>query len=989
MYSLLLEIPYVSLLLSIEDDKDDRDSFPELLETLHNTLNTSFLISHTEWSEYMLFIYDPPDSIALLQLLKIIQDIQEHIHSRQDTLPGYALYLDRCETKEAGHIIQAIHSYIDIVDLQDGLRISSSAWPDFSSQLVGKLESQWYLVERYKLQNGRPLPTMMQFMRNETSISHIKREIDERRSGKVATTHPLIIRFPISAGISANVRMALKEHVTKEELYLQMWNAGPYSDYLMPLINSIGPAIIQKISTQLSEKEKRRYAQYKQIIDSLLVTADYYTGYKQFMYDFLSLYRLILIGFCRLACAQNITPIIFLEDAHQFSKRTLEIIADLYQSNAAQYGAILIVGCQRLPRYFTTYFSRYTLCRMNPHSPQRIQKYLADIQVSEGKRQRILQYHTNPNLLFYNALLDHLQGGSDNVSKEKPPGTIIELTKKIIQHLLPVEYDLLLTISLMEPHYSTAIAIEVMIAIGYSAQQLNLALKRLAAMGFIRSGHRCHFCRNEIRKSLSDIEGENKREVYRNISNQTYLQWKAGAIPLSPNLQKIVGYNQCVERSLEIAFLLISHFSIRNDITSLDRLLDRDMPLIPTLADPLHLDSLQVLLCAGRIRLAILKNDVSQASAFMKACECRQGGELGHGHLEIERARYYCMTGKYQRAIQCTVNAILVYQEHSFEPGILLAHTDCGYYHIMINQLIDAKHHLEIGAQDARETDILVDLQRIRNGMLQVVLQFIIGNYSQVEMLVTNLTKQQPYSASEWLFYMYFMKARALFELGLYTKAFNEFQHGYQRCAAHSHQLAMNLFNLWLGRTLIYLGKPQEALEHLKKCWRKKEYHYYAAEAYVYNAEYPSAISHIETALRSHSEPSRLSMDNPDWSHGYSYIYNGQDILNHQIQALHGYLMGKIGKNAHAIKVLRQLIKLERIDYTDPYISIYYFFFSQILNSNEEQGSKFQQLLLGRSLKFMHERSQYITDNNDRAHYLNSNYWNQQLIYQAHIHRMI
>ena len=991
MYSLLFEIPYVSLLSSIESDTDDTPSFPELLHTFYNTCNTSFLVSHAEWNEYMLFIYDPPHSVALLQLLKIIQGIQERMNSMQDILQGYALYLDRYETKEPEQITQAIHSYIGMEGLHNGFYISSAAWPDLSSYLVGELGSQWYFVKSFKLQNGKPSPTIMQFMRNEASISQIKQEIDMRRSGEVPATHPLVVRCPTSVGISANIRMALKEHITNEELYLQLWGTGSYSDYLTPLINSITPTITQKISAHLSEKERKHYAQYKQIIDSLLVTADYYMGYKQFVYDFLSMYRLILIGFCRLALAHNTIPIIFLEDTHKFTKRTLEIIANLYKSIATRYRVILIVGCQRLPRYFTIYFNKYTLYRINPHSPQRIQKYLADIliPVSEGMQQRILQHHNNPNLLFYSILLTHLQERSDSVSEKKLPSTVIELMQRILQNLLPVEYDLLLTISLMEPHYSTTIAIAVMESIGYSAQPVNNAFKRLVAIGLIRLGHRCHFYINEMRKTLAEIEVKNKKEVYRRISNQTYLQWKAGAIPLSPNLQKIVGYSQCIERSLEIAFLLISYFSIRNDTTSLDHLLNRDMPLIPTLADPAHLDSLQVLLCAGRIRLAILKNDVSQTAAFIKACECRQGGKLCHGHLEIERARYYCMIGKYQKAIQCTVNAILIYQEHSFEPGILSAHTDCGYYHIMVNQLIDAKHHLEIGAQYEWKKDMLVDLQRIRNGILQVVLQFIIGNYTQVGLLITTLTKQLSYGASEWQLYMYFMKARALFELGFYSKAYSEFQHGYQRSASHNHQLAMNLFNLWLGRTLIYLGKPHEALVHLKKCRKKKEYHYYAAEAHVYRTEYPSAIRHLEMAFHSQSESSKLSMDNPDWSHGYSYIYNGQDILNHQIQALHGYLMGKTGKNASAFKVLRKLIKMERINYTDPYVSIYYFFFSQILNRNEENESKFQQLLLGRSLKFMHERSHHITDNNDRTNYLHSNYWNRQLIRQARTHHMI
>ena len=989
MYILYIEIPYLKSLADIEEN---RKKIAVLSRTIHTTLSVSFLVTQQEWEEQLLYIYDLPYASAKYRLLEIIRDTKSILDASHSILMGYTMCVDTVARSSLEHCEfhrQRVLANIGVGVLKDGLYMGARARQDFSPCIHGTKEYRWYFVHNFKLHDRASLPSISNFLENKRCISYIQEEIQLRRAKKVSPTMPIVIRGMLATGGAENICSALRSYRTEggENLYLHVWGDTRQSSCVVPLANSLTEAIIGGVAQYMGPRERAQFARFRALIDSLLISSDCCINKEWFINDFISMYRLILNAFCRLARAHQVAPIIYLEGAHQFGKRTWEILSHLYTAVCADYGAIVVVGCQWTPSGFSTLFDQFNLYKLKPPSLAYVQAY-AEKYLSDYSQEIALSAPENISFIYYKILAAHLKEGSSRVQKETPHRiSATNLIRDIVQSLTQVEYDLLLTVSVLAPHNSIVLCVLIMGELGYSEPRVRSAFERLVSIGLIRAANRCSFRIEEIKTVVENLDGHKESNTLALISDAIYRQWKVGRIPPSLALQEMIGHTRSIRQVVEIVCALMSHFSIRNDTRGLDRLLNRGIQSARVLMEPSHLKEQQALLCAGRIRLALLKNELSKAASLIENSERRTGSKLSYGYLETERARYWCITKNYQKAIASTVKAILIYQAHSFEEGIASAHTDCGYYYMMTNNLLDAKHHLQIGEQEGG-VGLRTALETTRNQVLQIILHFLVGNYSKVGALASAFLQNPHYGVGEWALYMRFMRARALFELGHYAKAFDEFGKGLVTATSYGHHLAINLFNLWTGRALLFSGEPHQALIWLNKAKRKKEYHFYIAEAYTRLEKYSEASHHINIAVNCQNESVQLTLDRPNWNTGYSYTHNGHGILKHQAEAFKGYVMGKAGKNASATRILNKLIQLESVSKNDPYISVYYLLFSQILNPAERK-EKFQQMLLRRSLKFMYERLQRIDDNNDRSNYLKSNYWNRQLIHQARQFHMI
>ena len=73
----------------------------------------------------------------------------------------------------------------------------------------------------------------------------------------------------------------------------------------------------------------------------------------------------------------------------------------------------------------------------------------------------------------------------------------------------------------------------------------------------------------------------------------------------------------------------------------------------------------------------------------------------------------------------------------------------------------------------------------------------------------------------------------------------------------------------------------------------------------------------------------------------------------------------------------------------DPYNRLYYFLYSLILPESGPADTEDRLTILGKSVRFMQERSSRIDRYSDKTAFLEKNYWNRQLIEQARLHNLL
>ncbi len=253
----------------------------------------------------------------------------------------------------------------------------------------------------------------------------------------------------------------------------------------------------------------------------------------------------------------------------------------------------------------------------------------------------------------------------------------------------------------------------------------------------------------------------------------------------------------------------------------------------------------------------------------------------------------------------------------------------------------------------------------------------------------------------EWELFSLFFIARVEFELGNYSKSIDSMEKLLAYDSVYHIPGAKIVFYSWLGRALSYTGDFNEAFRIFSSLEESGdetlESKFFNAEALYFSFEYSGAVEELLDISSSVSKRlgayKYLPGQRVVWVDGF---YNIEGRVKHLAETFIGrltgaflaYLYSLVGKYENSVEFFREMIKGEKIPPYDPYLSLYYFLYSESLKGASTRmmsewlvDDRFT--ILNRAWKTLRERSNKIGDFKYRKDYLEKNYWNSKIIERA------
>jgi len=408
---------------------------------------------------------------------------------------------------------------------------------------------------------------------------------------------------------------------------------------------------------------------------------------------------------------------------------------------------------------------------------------------------------------------------------------------------------------------------------------------------------------------------------------------------------------------------------------------------------------LQRLLMAVRLRQALLQGGLKEAEEiYLKAMEAGDDFEVDptKGHLFLQVSRYLLARGETGTALQWVKKAVIQYQNSSSTGGEREATIGLGAILLAEGKFDEALEYFSMSDSADQATKDLADI--VTHGLRGVTL-FIQGNLSRAETETeAGLALSRTLERREWELFLQFLKARISFELGFYDEAVLGVQYGLAIERLYRNPSARKVLYLWLGRTFAYSGSVQTALRVLGEQEDSWEKLYFTAECHFFRREYAKALEACDRAIslgqsfRGNDFPGQRI----GWLNGFRDIegrcfelLRDNALIQRLTQSFQAYLWGLEGSSERGIEQLHSITRGGRIPESDPFQSLYSYFYACTLPEVRKGEFDDSLTVLNKALKLLQHRASKIEDSTRRWRYLNNNYWNHLLFVEARDKKMI
>jgi tetratricopeptide (TPR) repeat protein len=276
---------------------------------------------------------------------------------------------------------------------------------------------------------------------------------------------------------------------------------------------------------------------------------------------------------------------------------------------------------------------------------------------------------------------------------------------------------------------------------------------------------------------------------------------------------------------------------------------------------------------------------------------------------------------------------------------------------------------------------------------------YLWGSFDQaIEQIEAAVSAAENGGYENWHFYTTFFKARLFFELGRYHDAEKILADCLLRNECYRDPDRYKLFSAWAARACIFQGKAYRGITMLKTLKKDPEVLMFTAEGYYFKRELQKAtecIEHIEDNS-DYFEPAFNSNENISWKNGFTALEErflrteeGSGILLHNIKSLYALFTGLSGNREFGIEILYSLTRDQKISENDPFNRIYFYFYSQLIDSRHDLDSVDKLTIMSKALKYLQQTSSRINNPGIRQEYMNKNFWNSRLSEEARREKLL
>jgi tetratricopeptide (TPR) repeat protein len=524
---------------------------------------------------------------------------------------------------------------------------------------------------------------------------------------------------------------------------------------------------------------------------------------------------------------------------------------------------------------------------------------------------------------------------------------------------------------------------------------LNL-LRDLEAQGLIFIENHAVALFPSFRKRLRRTVLEKEPDLESAFIDHLLERWRGGRYPHLVLLFFLLSKARRVPEGFEVLFQLLKQ--------KLDEL---DFNGVRIFLDPKHFrfggaevkKNLDRLLIASRLRYLLLRGNLKEAEGtYLKCMEFGDDFEVhpAKGTLFLQMSRYLLVRGETSMALQWVKKGMIQFQNADHADGERESAIGLASVLLAEGKFDEALEYFAMAdtAKGDRE-----GLDNVVSHGLRAVALFVHGNLSRAAVETqTSLRISRSLKRREWELFLLFLAARVSFELGFYDRAQLGFQQALAVETLYEQPSARNVLQRWLARSFAYDGKLETAEGILGKVEDHWEKSYFLSECSFFMRNYGKALEHCDRAitLGQGSTQEIFPGERVRWIDGFRDVegrcfelLRENALVRRILQSFQAYLWGLEGSSERGIEQLQMITRGGRIPPSDPYQSLYTYFYACTLPDVRKTELDDSLTVLSKSLKLLQQRASRIDDSTERWQYLSNNYWNSLLFAEAKKKKMI
>jgi hypothetical protein len=401
---------------------------------------------------------------------------------------------------------------------------------------------------------------------------------------------------------------------------------------------------------------------------------------------------------------------------------------------------------------------------------------------------------------------------------------------------------------------------------------------------------------------------------------------------------------------------------------------------------------------AGRLRAFLLEGRVEEAAELSGTLgSLLKGGAAGDraGDARLARALAFLSAGTCPAALEELKAALLMFQESGYVRGERSAYHLLGLTMLGDGRLNEAREYL--GMSERLSSEAGDALGALRASVHVCACLFIEGRLTHcLQRAEASERTARSLGQRGFELYLLFLRARCLFQLGLYDQSSLHFQSCLCTATLYSMEAAQSVLRAWLGRSILYQGDAVSATRYLERMDQGKEALFFLSEAALLAGNLENASLYAERALARSEAAAFPPPEGVGWRDGFVStegrcfrLSRGDAFFRRQVRATAGYLLGLRGLSRGAVLELHKLTRGEDSREDDPNAYLHAYLYSLVLPEDSADEGDDKTTVLSRSLKGLQERASRIELPSHKSAFLASNYWNRRIMDDAREKRIV
>ena len=934
------------------------------------------------------------------QMLDAAFSLHAELERYQDELTDFSIVLEYLASDEPGDVMRRLRNCLGRLTEERSVWIGPKGSPALAAEAEASQHGDFLRVESAVRTSSHKLSECADFMRNDLFVASM---LDRIEPWLNADQRPGIALISCRDRVYAreNVRHALRALYGSacDERWVTLYPSEREDESVGPIANSIAVDFLPHVAALLNPHELKLWRTVERALRHIAESPTQFGLFDGVEADVLAAWALYLTALFRALQRDLLPPVIVMENVDLFPLDAVRLLRRVYDRVAAEFAPLILatsvkpvvpVGLadiatvhNELPLLGADEVTDYAVRFLSEAAGRNIR--IADC----CRRTRGLPLELYFHFVNVQDALEHAASTRIDVKQQGQESE----ARAMLERLNQDEREILAIAALVGGHGVGTLVTEISVRLGYEQLRVRQVARRLVALGLMRDAESMFVETPRVREAVLSSWGSDRKRLEAAVGRTLLTVVDAGQARLTPSLLSIV--LSSADDWIPALRDLLRHALDARRFERAAKILTSGADLAARSGNP---QLVSQILAGAELRNALLLGDQVRADRLWESRSAFHGQTGFERSVEadvaLEHARYVVARGNRPQAVALCKRAIMLYQEGGDSNGIGRANLEFGHLLLGQEKISDARDYFVMARPPGRA--VHDDYLTLRARSAELVCLFLAGELTRVADQIDDLrSRSSALGLREADLFLQLLHGRVRFELGYYSEALTQFQQALCDAVMYRLSESRRVLRAWIARCLIYLGDSDNALRALSQLPATEEVRFFRAEALERKGEPDKALAEISSAAEQSGALFR-SPEQIEWRSGFASIEDravgvsgGDSVLGHLTKSFRAYLLALTGEPDQGIAEFHYLTRKEKISAADPYNRLYYYLYSVILPYSPNSDSEDPLTVLGKSVKYMQERSSRIDEYRDKRSFLSANYWNKQLLDSARSHNLL